>query len=90
MSCRRFLWLHIAAQCSGEDGEDILVDRGAYGEVQSKTGKMCLSQQADDRCAWVRSCGTPYGALFGVSGAIRRPLNGDKTLKMAKPPHNSR
>ena len=40
-------WPHIAALCSGE-GQEILVDVGAHGEVRSKTGKITLFQQRDD------------------------------------------
>ncbi len=57
--------------------------------VRSKTGKIRLCQQPDDGFACDRASGTPCGDLFEVSGAIFRPLSEAKTLKMARPPHNS-
>jgi hypothetical protein len=41
MSPRRFPWLDITGLCSGEDGKDILVDRGRagrYAQQKDKTG----------------------------------------------------
>ena len=66
-----------------------MVDGVTAGEVRSEPGKKGLSWQHDDGFAWVRSRGTPRGDLLAVSRATCAPLKGSKTVKMARPRHNS-
>jgi hypothetical protein len=54
--------------CSGE-GQEMLVDGGAHGEVSSKTGIIELLQQLDDVFALPRALWETCGCLFGVRGA---------------------
>jgi len=89
MSLQPSPWPFTTRLRSGKDGEDILVDGGAFGDVRSKTGEKGLFDQRDDGFACVGSRGTPAETFFGASGAISLPLKGAKTVKMARPPHNS-
>ena len=65
------------------------VDGVTQGEVRSETGKDGLSCQHDDGFACVWSRGTLQGDLLGVRETTCAPLKGPKTLKMARPRHNS-
>jgi len=66
-----------------------MVDAAAEGVLRSKKGKKGHFHRHDDGFASVRSRGTPHGDLLGVSGTTSLPLKGPKTVKMARPPHNS-
>ncbi|MGO9313368.1 MAG: hypothetical protein ACLQBD_14950 [Syntrophobacteraceae bacterium] len=66
-----------------------VVDAAAKGMVPWKRGKKGHFHQHDDRFASVRSLGTPHGDLLGVSGTTCLPLKGPKTVKIARPQHNS-
>jgi len=68
---------------------EILIDRRAWGEICSETGEKGLFDQSDDGFACVRSRGTPHGDHPGVSGATSLPIKGAKTVKIARPRHNS-
>jgi hypothetical protein len=57
-------------RCVRVKAHRILVDGRAKGQVRSKTKEMWLSRQSDNGLACERSSGTPYGDLFGVTGAI--------------------
>ncbi len=84
-----FPWPDTTNLFLGKGDKDILIDLEAYGEVRSKTRKIRFCQQHDYGFACVRSRRTPCGDLFGVIGAIFRPLSEAQPLKMARPPHNS-
>ena len=66
-----------------------MVDGVAEGVIRSETEKKGLFHQHDDGLAWVRSRDTRRGNLIGVSGATSLTLKGAKTVKMARPRHNS-
>jgi len=66
-----------------------MVDAADEGVVRSKREKKGHFHQHDDRFASVRSRGTPHGDLLGVSGTTCLPLKGPKTVKIARPKHNS-
>ena len=83
---RPFPWLSTTALCSGDERNGRIVDAAAEGVVRSKKGHF---HEHDDGFASVRSRGTPHGDLLGVSGTTSMPLKGPKTVKMARPPHNS-
>jgi hypothetical protein len=89
-----FMWLQPSpcpdtTNLFSAEGQEILVDGVSRGEVCTKSEQEMLFHQHDAGFACVRSCGFPYGDLFEASGIIPRPLKGSKTLKMARPPHNS-
>ena len=65
MSLQPSPWPGTTKQCSGKDGEDILVDGGAFGDVRSKTGIIGLFQQRNDGFASVESSRRRYGAFSG-------------------------
>jgi hypothetical protein len=65
------------------------VDGVTEGGLRSETGEKGLLQQHGDGLASVTSSGIPHGDLSGVSRATSVPLKGPKTVKMARPPHNS-
>ena len=88
MSLQPSPWPDTTKLCSGE-GQEILIDGGAHGEVRSKTGIIALFQQRNDGFAYVRSRGTPRGHPIRVSRAVPQPLTGAKRFKMGRPPHNS-
>ena len=74
-------WPGTTKQCSGE-GQDILVDGGALGEVCSKSGKWGLFHQHYGGFVFVGSYGRRQGKRFGLPGpslaplSSRRPQNG--------------
>ena len=65
------------------------VDGVTEGELRSEKGEKEHFHQRDDGFACVRSRGSPHKDLSGVSGTSCAPLGGPRTLKMARPPHNS-
>jgi len=66
-----------------------ILDGVTEGEVRSETGGKGPFHQRDHSFACVRLSGTPDGDPFEVTGANLRRLSQVKTLKMARPPHNS-
>lgn len=88
-----FMWLRpspwpgTTKQCSGKDGEDILVDGSASGEICSKTGIIVLFQLRNGGFAASSLLGRDTG-LSRVSGITPGPLGGPNTLKMARPLHD--
>ncbi len=83
-------WPDTTALCLGDDRGEKTVDRVTEGEVRSRKGKEGPCHQREDGFASVKSRGTPHGDLIGVSGTTSLPLKGSKTVKIARPPHNSR
>lgn len=65
------------------------LDGEAEGEVRSESGQKGPFHQREGCFDSVRWCVTPNGDLFGVSRGIPALLAGTKTVKMARPPHNS-
>ena len=63
-------WPDTTKLCSGE-GQEILIDGGAHGEVRSKTGIIALFQQRNDAFASVESSRTRNGAFSGSGEPYR-------------------
>ena len=83
-----FPWRDTTKLCSGE-GQEILVDGGAHGEVRSKTGNIKLFQQRDDGFAVLLPLEGPSGVFAGGRGTLARPDSGARTPELARPRHNS-
>jgi len=86
---RRFLWPDITKLCSADEHGRKIIDGVTEGEVRSEKGNKGSSCQHDDGFASFGSRGTTHRDLLGVSGTTSLPLKGPKTIKMARPPHNS-
>lgn len=75
MSLQPSPWPDTTKLCSGE-GQEILIDGGAHGEVRSKTGIIALFQQRNDGFASVESSRTRYGAFSGSGEPYRDRISG--------------